>query len=881
MAHMLTMLLTIAIDPFVGLFRQPSAQAVAWALLQFVWQGAAIGAVTALALFVLRRGGADVRYVVASIGMALMLTLPIVTGVQKYEALTAHGVLAAPPQDTVSDPACGPARVSCKNQDLSRALAGGAWARTGAAPVADAQPFGPALMLLWLAGVAVLSARLLGGWIWMQRMRTHGVRAVEPAWERILTQLSRRLHITRTIALFESTRVDVPTVIGWLKPVVLLPASAVTALSPAQLEAILAHELAHIRRHDYLVNLLQTLVETLLFYHPAVWWVSRRIRVERENCCDDLAVSLCGDPVAYANALADLESLRSSIPPFRRLDRTAVAATGGSLLQRVHRLLGAPAAHSGVRPAWLAGSAALLIVASITLGADGVAAPAAVRHQEPIASPHIAQTAVQPAQDPRPTVATTRSATRTTAIAVPTADATSPVTATTSVVQTIPASPRSSNEAVTAAPAPVAASTVVLSSGPAIAVATSVATTGVSAAPQSSTHSSSNESHGNWSWSNDGERLQADYNGSFEFTDDDTDVRQMSPGGRLRISDGQWQGMVGRMLATPGHLVEITEHNGQIAHRYFVNGSERPFEPEGRTWLRQNLPKFVRNTGIDAPARVARLLKSGGVSAVLAEIDRVDGNYARGIYYRELFKQATLSPDQYRQVLVQASAEMKGSNYELSQLLISLIDRLPNDESSRAAYFTAASSLTGAYETGRVYSAMLKKGSASPQVVGGILDHLRTLHSDYEVSQLLLQIIAQQPLDGRNAASLLDVVAGMRGDYERGLVLRAFLKQNSIEGSLRAPFFRAVESVRGAYERSQILLAVVGRTDASRDTLKQAIQASRGMGAYETSQVLLAVAKAQPITGDLRDAYIDAAERLGAYEQGQVMTALVRSERRR
>ena len=94
--------------------------------------------------------------------------------------------------------------------------------------------------------------------------------------------------------------VEVPTVIGWLRPVVLMPASALSGMGPQQLEAILAHELAHIRRHDYLVNLLQTVVETLLFYHPAVWWLSGRIRVERENCCDDLAVSLCGDPYAYA-----------------------------------------------------------------------------------------------------------------------------------------------------------------------------------------------------------------------------------------------------------------------------------------------------------------------------------------------------------------------------------------------------------------------------------------------------------------------------------------------------------------------------------------------------------------------------------------------------
>src|ERR687891_1536007 len=101
-----------------------------------------------------------------------------------------------------------------------------------------------------------------------------------------------------------------------------------SGLSAQQLEAILAHELAHIRRHDYLVNLLQTLVETLLFYHPAVWWLSRRIRLEREHCCDDLAVSLCGDPYTYASALADLEQLRGS-------GQLVVAATGGSLLQRV------------------------------------------------------------------------------------------------------------------------------------------------------------------------------------------------------------------------------------------------------------------------------------------------------------------------------------------------------------------------------------------------------------------------------------------------------------------------------------------------------------------------------------------------------------------
>src|SRR5205085_6589248 len=110
--------------------------------------------------------------------------------------------------------------------------------------------------------------------------------------------------------LCRSALVEVPTAIGFMKPVILLPASTLTGLAPAQIEAILAHELAHIRRHDYFVNLLQSVIETLLFYHPAVWWVSRRVREERELCCDDLAVRASGDAIAYARALSELERLK-------------------------------------------------------------------------------------------------------------------------------------------------------------------------------------------------------------------------------------------------------------------------------------------------------------------------------------------------------------------------------------------------------------------------------------------------------------------------------------------------------------------------------------------------------------------------------------------
>ena len=130
-------------------------------------------------------------------------------------------------------------------------------------------------------------------------------------WQGVGNRIASRLGLAPVIRIVELPHVDVPLVVGCLRPIVVLPIAAMAQLNAAQVEAILAHEIAHVRRHDYLVNLMQTLAETLLFYHPAVWWLSARIRDEREHCCDDVAVAVCGDPVGYAAALAELEAWRS------------------------------------------------------------------------------------------------------------------------------------------------------------------------------------------------------------------------------------------------------------------------------------------------------------------------------------------------------------------------------------------------------------------------------------------------------------------------------------------------------------------------------------------------------------------------------------------
>jgi beta-lactamase regulating signal transducer with metallopeptidase domain len=217
------------------------------------------------------------------------------------------------------------------------------------------------LVIVWAIGVALLSIRLIGAW-WLTRRLVHAhVRPVSDDLKARALELARRLRISRPVRLCESLLVEVPTVVGWLRPVILVPASTLTGLTPNQLQAVLAHELAHVRRHDYLVNLAQAVIETLLFYHPAVWWVSRTVREEREHCCDDLAIALCGDAVAYARALCELEECRAAHA------NLALAATGGSLVNRVRRILGRPSYDASATSRWLAGALAMAAVLTVVV----------------------------------------------------------------------------------------------------------------------------------------------------------------------------------------------------------------------------------------------------------------------------------------------------------------------------------------------------------------------------------------------------------------------------------------------------------------------------------------------------------------------------------
>lgn len=375
-------------NSFQTLLNDPLVESIGWALMHFLWQGAAIAAITAAILLMLRRGSSNVKYSVCCLGLLLMTMTPVVTAVWMYSGDgtsatsrdTGGSVTSIPSDQTVVDNGSPrDASTSPPNErplksespvvpDESQAHTVGRGQREAhrfeALAIASwLQPRLSSFLTAWLAGVTLLSARLLLCWLNVGRLSRRGTSHVGDAIALMFADLLKRVGVSRPVQLLESSLVQVPTVLGALRPVILLPATALTGLSTTQLQAILAHELAHVRRHDYLVNLLQTGVETLLFYHPAVWWVSRRIRQERENCCDDVASSVCGDRIEYAQALVRMEEIRGSAP------QLAVASTGGSLMQRVKRLVASPVKppHEGRRGWWLGGAipiALLLLAAS-------------------------------------------------------------------------------------------------------------------------------------------------------------------------------------------------------------------------------------------------------------------------------------------------------------------------------------------------------------------------------------------------------------------------------------------------------------------------------------------------------------------------------------
>jgi hypothetical protein len=799
-----------------------------------------------------------------------------------------------------------------------------------------------------------------------------------------------------------------------------MPAAVLSGLTPQQVEAVIAHELAHIRRHDYLVNFVQTAVETLFFYHPAVWWVSRIVRTEREHCCDDLAVVACGDAVLYARALTAIEALRQE--PFG----FALAVTGSPLMARVRRLLGVKSPRPVSSSGWIVALLTALMVsgAGITRWVKGipsgfgeehvVASPGRIAEQSDAARSDAATTAHdavvpfeaeerqvneesesqiramaatidelskaraevgdeqiiraegdataqaleelqrtldarrqamrQAMRDVRAAAAASRQSRRAQVEESVQAELQEMMAAARQALQDARAAVREAQRATREArrslrsshdftfdppplppdapeapeppeppespadipppPAPPATPGVPAPPAPPAAPAPPAPP----APPRASSWSQSKDDS-TWTMTSthDDESLKVQARGRIEFTDDDADVKALSPGGYLIVEK-----TTGGVLARERARFEAREQNGTITRKYSVNGKALSDE-EGRAWLKTFLPDLVRESGFNADRRVARLLAYGGPAAVLADISQTRSDHAKSVYFRELFKQKTLDAATLDRALRQAGREIT-SDYDVSQVLMLASESQPID-SAMPAFVDASRSIDSDYDARNVYTRALGRPAMTPALASQIFKAATPgggnsgISSDYDLAEVLIATPAtlvaqdasgwfgaissiQSSYDRRRVISsvvrpgvspevadqALKAAAGIQSDYDLAEVLVAIVKDSALTDRTAPAFFAALPHVGSDYEHRKVLQAVAQATitDAA---LAQATATTTGMNSdYDRAESLMAISHSKAVGPSTRKALADAANGIGSeHDRGRVLSELTRA----
>mgnify|MGYP000324305871 CR=1 FL=1 len=292
---------------------------LALTLIHFIWQGCLIALALKFLLIITPHQQSRTRYTLSALAMIACLVAPIVT----YFAIYQPSYIQLSVQSEQTAFMMDTARLASSEtitwyQDIFDAL--------------------PYVSILWFTVVTFLATKLIIELYNVNQLPKKGTVPAEAALQQRFEELVNKINVRKTPRLLISLKTDIPMAIGWLRPVILIPAAMLSGLTPAQLDMLILHELAHIRRHDYLVNFFQTLIETLLFFHPAVLWISKQMRNEREYCSDDIAVKVAGSPIAYAHTLADTASICKK-HRHHAIPNMAMAASGGDLKQRVVRLI--------------------------------------------------------------------------------------------------------------------------------------------------------------------------------------------------------------------------------------------------------------------------------------------------------------------------------------------------------------------------------------------------------------------------------------------------------------------------------------------------------------------------------------------------------------
>ena len=660
-------------------------------------------------------------------------------------------------------------------------------------------------------------------------------RPVPAEWQLRLRSLSGINGVRRQTQLLVSSHIAAPMSLGFLNPAILIPQTLLDTLSDSELEHVVLHELAHVRRWDDWTNFAQKLIEAILPIQPAVYWIGHRMSIEREMACDDWVVATTGTAKPYAASLTKVAELSQ----WGHAGVLAVGATGNrsQLFSRVHHMLDRT---RNAAPKLALGPLGAAIVAVGTLIYVGARVPQMIAFAQNPANENSQQKlvtlspshSVQAAQAPISAL-------------IPTLVPGAPLALPASQMQVaaltsteLPALPSASP---LAPPAPLASSTPPTLTNPPAPIEP--------AEPQQSS-----DSHMEMTTRNGWTSLSVKIDGAIEFTDDDRDVKSLSPGGHFRMVEGTW---------LSGRTYDVkADSAGHLTKTYSVGLSEKPLDSEGRAWLEHLLPQMIRDSGFGVGPRVARILRQGGPQAVITEIGLIHSDGSKRIYLEQLFSQATLNAEQ----LQDAARLIRGisSDGDKAQVLVTVDGKYFTGE-LRPYLFEAARSISSDGDKRRVLSDILKKDAGSADTLVSVARAAKHISSDGDKAEVLIEMADSYRSSNGLGMAYFDAVKSISSDGDHARVLTTLLTAHGDDRDTLARALRSAEKISSDGDKARVLKEAVSQYSDDELIRKAFFDAANSISSDgDHQQVLVALVHRQGIGATTLGGIAKSAQRISS-----------------
>jgi beta-lactamase regulating signal transducer with metallopeptidase domain len=672
-----------------------------------------------------------------------------------------------------------------------------------------------ALEIVWAFSSLVMLVRLGFGYLKLRGLKADATPA--PAeWQFRLRSLSGINGVRRHTQVLVSSRIAAPMSLGFLNPAILIPRALLDTLSESELEHVVLHELGHLQRRDDWTNLAQKLIEAMLPIQPAVYWIGHRMSIEREMACDDWVIAATGTAEPYAASLTRVAELSQ----WAHAGILAAGATGNrsQLFSRIHHMLdrtrnAAPKLAFGPLGAALAAIGILIYVGLRAPQMIAFAAtPANENSQQELTTlspPHSFEAPRAPIPAPVPAAPSALPASPT------------PIAALTPTEPAAFAPPAETPSSPLSPPTPLSPSTPLSPNAP--------------IAPLEAQQSG--ETHMEMTTRNGFTSLSVKIDGAIEFTDDDRDVKSLSPGGHFRIEEGTW---------LSGRAYDVkTDSAGNLTKTYSVGSSVKPLDTEGLAWLGRLLPQMIRDSGIGAGPRVARILRQGGPQAVITEIGLIHSDGSKRIYLEQLFSQSALNTEQ----LKEAARLIRGisSDGDKAQVLVNVDGKYFTSE-LRPNLFEAAESIHSDGDKRRVLSDIVKKDAGSADTLLSVARTAKHISSDGDKSEVLIEMANSYRENDGLGMAYFEVVKSISSDGDHARVLSTILAAHGDNRETLSRVLESAEKISSDGDKARVLKEAVGRYRDDEFIRKAFIDAANSISSDgDHQQVLVALVHRQGI----------------------------------